>query len=99
MISQKDISHTPWILQASNLSKRYGQGCPYCFQLTGPEKGNRCPLCGTVFACTQINFTLQKGEVLGIVGESGSGKSTLMQIINLSLLADGGQLWYRELSQ
>ncbi|MBV9228658.1 MAG: ATP-binding cassette domain-containing protein [Chloroflexi bacterium] len=85
-----------WILRASNLTKRYGSGCSYCAALTGPEQSNRCPVCGTVTACAQINFALEKGEVLGIVGESGSGKSTLMQIVNLSLTTNGGKLCYRE---
>lgn len=97
--SEMPPTTVPWILQASNISKRYGRGCSYCSMLTGPEKGNRCPICGTIIACAAINFTLQKGEVLGIVGESGSGKSTLMQIVNLSLPAESGQLRYRELSE
>jgi len=42
---------------------------------------------------------LTQGEVLGIVGESGSGKSTLMQMVNLTLPADSGELWYRELNE
>ena len=85
-----------WILKATNLNKRYGLGCSYCTVLTGPERSNRCPICGTVTACSKINFVLEHGEVLGIVGESGSGKSTLMQIVNLSLPADDGEVWYRE---
>src|SRR6516225_3489427 len=85
-----------WILKATDLTKRYGRGCTYCTVLTGPAQSNRCPVCGTVTACAKINFVLKKGEVLGIVGESGSGKSTLMQIVNLSLPADEGEVWYRE---
>jgi D-methionine transport system ATP-binding protein len=30
-----------------------------------------------------VDFTLNRGEILGIVGPSGSGKSTLLQLINL----------------
>lgn len=87
-----------WILKGSNLNKRFGPGCSYCSMLTGVEQGsNRCPVCGTVTACSNINFVLEQGEVLGIVGESGSGKSTLMQLVNLSLAPDSGELLYREL--
>ena len=28
-----------------------------------------------------INFTLEKGQILGLVGENGAGKSTLMKIL------------------
>jgi putative phosphonate transport system ATP-binding protein len=86
-----------WVLKADNLTKRYGSGCSYCSLLTGPGLGNRCPVCGTVFACIDVSFTLGRGEVLGIVGESGSGKSTLMQIVNLSLAADHGELLFQEI--
>src|SRR5215472_3858168 len=85
-----------WILKATDLTRRYGSGCVYCDVLTGPEQSNRCPVCSTVTACAKINFALKQGEVLGIVGESGSGKSTLMQIINLSLPTNDGEVWYRE---
>jgi len=38
----------------------------------------------TVYAVKNINFDVNKGEILGLVGESGSGKSTLgSAIINL----------------
>jgi putative phosphonate transport system ATP-binding protein len=86
----------PWVLKVDHLTKRYGSGCAYCSMLTGPEQGNRCPMCGTVIACADVSFTLGKGEVLGIVGESGSGKSTLMQMVNLSLPADSGALLFQE---
>ena len=40
---------------------------------------------GTVKAINHLNYTLHKGEKLGIVGESGSGKSVsslgIMQLI------------------
>ncbi|MDC0057912.1 ABC transporter ATP-binding protein [Pelagibacteraceae bacterium] len=38
----------------------------------------------TIIASSNVNFTLERGEILGIVGESGSGKSTIANaIINL----------------
>ena len=38
-----------------------------------------------------VNFTLNKGEVLAIVGESGSGKTTVIRAI-LGLLSTGGKI-------
>ena len=35
----------------------------------------------TVQACRNIDFTVHRGETLGIVGESGSGKSTLVKCL------------------
>ena len=38
----------------------------------------------TIVASSDVNFILERGEILGIVGESGSGKSTIANaIINL----------------
>ena len=38
----------------------------------------------TIVASSDVNFVLERGEILGIVGESGSGKSTIANaIINL----------------
>lgn len=88
-----------WIVQGRSLTKRYGSGCTYCAVLREPEQSNQCPVCGTVTACANINFKLARGEILGIVGESGSGKSTLMQIVNLSVPADSGELLYREVTE
>jgi oligopeptide/dipeptide ABC transporter ATP-binding protein len=33
---------------------------------------------GSVVACNDLSFTLDRGEILGVAGESGSGKSTLI---------------------
>ena len=46
---------------------------------------------GKVAAVRNLNFTLDKGETLGIVGESGSGKSTVALAI-LGLLPKGALL-------
>lgn len=70
------------VLEVNNLSKLYGQGCPVCYELTGPEHNtNICPQCGSVVAAHNVSFELYKGEILGIMGESGSGKSTAVKCL------------------
>lgn len=86
-----------WVLNVQNLHKQYGDGCTRCASHTGSTHNtSQCPYCQTVHACVAANLTIYHGEVLGIVGESGSGKSTLMQLINLSVPASQGHIWYRE---
>ena len=58
---------------------------------------------GTPFehtALEHINFTVHRGEFIGIIGHTGSGKSTLMQHLNGllkptagSILLDGKDIW------
>ncbi|MCL1879040.1 MAG: ABC transporter ATP-binding protein [Actinomycetia bacterium] len=45
----------------------------------------------TVHALDHANFSVAKGEYVGIVGPSGSGKSTLMNIIGCLDTADEGE--------
>src|SRR3989440_1061171 len=53
---------------------------------------------GTVHALTDVNITLERGQILGLAGESGSGKSTLAYAITRLLRPPaeitGGQLLY-----
>ena len=41
-----------------------------------------------------IDFTVQKGDVISIIGASGSGKSTLLRCINLLETPTSGQILY-----
>lgn len=42
-----------------------------------------------------IDFHVNKGEVVSIIGSSGSGKSTLLRCINLLEKPNGGEIIYR----
>lgn len=50
---------------------------------------------GTHQVLRDINFSVNKGEVVTIIGSSGSGKSTLLRCINLLEKPSGGQIIYR----
>lgn len=85
------------VLRVRGLSKRYGKGCPHCYDLTGPEHDtNICPCCGSVVAAHQVSFDLYRGEILGIMGESGSGKSTAVKALYFDEPPDGGSAVFYE---
>lgn len=81
------------LLRAHGITRRYGAGCDGCLDSTGAVAGtNRCPTCGTVWACRDVSFELRPEEALGIVGESGSGKSTLVKLLHFDDAATSGFL-------
>ena len=47
-------------------------------------------------ALIDVNFTLGKGEFLGVVGESGSGKSTLLKVVSGLLPVTSGEIFCGE---
>ena len=50
---------------------------------------------GTNEVLKDIDFSVNKGEVVCIIGSSGSGKSTLLRCINLLEKPSGGQIIYK----
>lgn len=50
---------------------------------------------GTHEVLKDINFSVNKGEVVCIIGSSGSGKSTLLRCVNLLEEPSGGQILYK----
>ena len=51
---------------------------------------------GHVRAVDGVNFTIRKGETLGLVGESGCGKTTVGRSIVRALDPSAGQILYRK---
>jgi len=49
----------------------------------------------TVKAVDEVDFTLQKGEILGLVGESGSGKSTIAYTLAGIYPSTSGNVFYK----
>ncbi|GAA0178420.1 amino acid ABC transporter ATP-binding protein [Clostridium sediminicola] len=49
---------------------------------------------GTHEVLKDIDFSVNKGEVVCIIGSSGSGKSTLLRCVNLLEKPNGGQIIY-----
>lgn len=45
-------------------------------------------------SCKDVNFSLDKGQFIGIVGLSGAGKSTILKCINRTYLATCGEIIY-----
>ena len=47
---------------------------------------------------TNINFTLQRGQVAGLIGRNGAGKTTLLKTMAGILVPDQGQVLYEDSS-
>ena len=74
----------PVLFEISNLVKHF------------PVKGNALTGSGAVVqAVSDVSFTVQEGETLGIVGESGCGKTTMGRLLIRLIEATSGSLVYR----
>ena len=58
-----------------------------CLQVSGLKRKY-----GHLIALQDVNFTLRRGEILGVIGPSGSGKSTLLRCVDLLEMFDAGRI-------
>jgi branched-chain amino acid transport system ATP-binding protein len=50
---------------------------------------------GAVVAASNINITINEGEVLGVIGSNGAGKTTFVNMVTGYLTPTSGQILYR----
>ena len=48
---------------------------------------------GPIQALTDINFSIEKGEIVALIGDNGAGKSTIIKTLSGALRPDSGQLF------
>ena len=47
-----------------------------------------------ITGCSEVSFSIEEGEFVGITGRSGSGKSTILKCIYRTNLPEHGDIWY-----
>ena len=50
---------------------------------------------GNFYALSNLDLTLEKGQIVGLLGPNGSGKTTLIKLINGLLTPTAGQVMIR----
>ncbi len=50
---------------------------------------------GTHILLDEVDFSVKKGDKIGLLGRNGAGKTTLMKLIAGSVAPDGGERWLR----
>lgn len=81
------------VIKAENISKRYRLGVlnsgslkqdlnMYWRRITGKTPEAEHTPQNELWALKDVNFTVNKGEVLGFIGRNGAGKSTLLKVLS-----------------
>jgi branched-chain amino acid transport system ATP-binding protein len=51
---------------------------------------------GALKALTDVDFSVQKGEIMGIIGPNGAGKTTFLSMINGTLPLTRGEIFFKD---
>ncbi|HSW57727.1 MAG TPA: ABC transporter ATP-binding protein [Dehalococcoidales bacterium] len=60
------------------------------------EGAKVCKSFGGLAAVSNVDFHLEKGEILGLIGPNGSGKTTLFNLISGALVTKSGKVSFKE---
>ena len=60
------------------------------------EVKNLCKLFGGLKAVNLVNFTVNKGEIVGLIGPNGAGKTTLFNCITGFHKVTSGEIFFKE---
>lgn len=72
------------LMQVENLTKIFGSRPNHALKLLGQgmNRGQILKRTGQTLGIADVNFTVERGEILVVMGLSGSGKSTLVRCLN-----------------
>jgi len=60
------------------------------------EAKNLCKFFGGLKAVNLVNFTINKGEIVGLIGPNGAGKTTLFNCITGFYKVTSGEIFFKE---
>lgn len=94
------------IIEVKHLSKQYNIGTDRTYKTLSESLSSavRCPVTtlksgfkqtNTFWALKDVNFNVERGEVVGIIGRNGAGKSTLLKILSRITYPTDGEVRMR----